>query len=353
MSRWHAAAARIRGDWRWMRTQGHRLRRTTTWRRFEPALVTGVPFALLLGLALGLGVLLGANLSNSFPSEQQPHGWPGPASFSNGVAMDRSMFLLAATVPGLLLGITAFRGAKAPTRDVSAFMVAAATHVGLIFGGAYLGAGIGAWAASETAPGAVNAFAVSHALLAGVFYAFGTLAAVALGPIGPAAGGTAWILYVVLYENATRWKVLREMGYAGLQAGAFPGWFFLAQALSPVAAYRGLLIIWHPPFRNWEEQAILGDAALPAWMTPRVLGLVLALWILVPLLAAAIFVAVREWRTRRASPAPVRGQPHEGDVELMDPGPIMEGPTVVAGRPREEPDGQGRRGAPRRTRPVE
>lgn len=278
---------------------------------------------MILGLALGFAVFVGANMSNAFPSEDRPFGWPGPSNFSNGVAMDRSTFVLAATVPGLLLGLYAFRRDVSRAMTLDEFGAAAASHVALLFGGAYMGAWIGDWAASETAPGAIQTFAISHALLASAFYGLGAVFAVSFGPVGAPVGAGVWVFYVALFENITRWRVFREVGYHGIQAGQLPGWFYVAQALSPIAAYRGLLIIWHPKFRNWEEQAVLADANLPAWMTPEILGPVLAVWTVVPLEAAAIVVAVRQWRRERRA----RHAPEEAadDVTLLDPTPILDG----------------------------
>lgn len=288
------------------------------WRRLERPIVAALPFGLILGLALGFAVFVGANMSNAFPSEDRPFGWPGPSNFSNGVAMDRSMFVLAATASGLLLGLWAFRRDVSRDMTLGDFGAAAVSHLTLLFGGAYLGAGIGDWAASETQPGTIHAFAVSHALLASAFYALGAVFAVSLGPVGAPAGAGVWVFYVALFENITRWRVFRDVGYHGIQAGQLPGWFYLAQAASPIALYRGLLIIWHPPFRNWEEQAVLADANLPAWMTPEILGAALAAWIVVPLEIAAIVVAVRQWRRERKSAQASQ------DVMLVDPGPIVD-----------------------------
>ncbi len=288
------------------------------WRRFERPIVAALPFALILGLGLGFAVFVGANMSNAFPSEDRPFGWPGPSNFSNGVAMDRSMFVLAATASGLLLGLWALRRDVSRDMTLGDFGAAAVSHLALLFGGAYLGAGIGDWAASETQPGTIHAFAVSHALLACAFYALGAALAVGLGPVGAPAGAGVWVFYVALFENITRWRVFRDVGYHGIQAGQLPGWFYLAQAASPIALYRGLLIIWHPPFRNWEEQAVLADANLPAWMTPEILGAALAVWVVVPLEIAATVVAIRQWRRAR------RETPMQQDVALLDPGPIVD-----------------------------
>src|SRR5581483_12146089 len=67
------------------------------------------PYALVLALGLGAVVTVGANISNAFPSQARPFGWPGPASFENAVAMVRPDIVLATTLPALLLGATALR----------------------------------------------------------------------------------------------------------------------------------------------------------------------------------------------------------------------------------------------------
>lgn len=316
-----------------------RARGRPAWRLFERPLRSGLPFALAIGLGLGLAVLVGANLSNAFPSEDRPYGWPGPSSFSNGVAMDRPMFVLAATVPALLMGLWAFRARGAPAMGLGAFGAAAFVHVALLFGAGFLGAGIGDWAASSTDDGAVVAFAVSHGLLASAFYAIGAALAIGTGGLGAPIGAGLWVFFVALFENGTRWQVLREIGHRGLQAGALPGWFYLAQVLSPVAAYRGLLIVWHPPFRDYEEQAVLADVVLPGWMTPGALAMTLALWTLVPLWAAAAVLTVRAWRTARDQ-RPRAGtrfpnrEPEGPAYRLLDPGPILDAAPEAANPPR-------------------
>jgi hypothetical protein len=263
-------------------------------------LLEGVPFALLLGVSLWLSAMVGANLSNASPSGAHPWGFPGPSNFSNGVAMNRPSYVLAASVPGLLLGLMAGRATGRPP-TTNSLVSRAAAHLGLLAAGAWMGARLGAQAAASASPEAVSAFWLAHALLAAIFYAIGLAGMVIAGRLGPALGAAVWIGYVALYEHWTRWRVLREIGYPGLQAGALPDWFFTAQALSPLTAYRALLITAHPGFRDYEERAILANAALPPWMRPEVLAMAMALWVVLLLDAMLVAHGVRAWVRARAA----------------------------------------------------
>ena len=268
------------------------------------ALLAGSPYAAILALGLGGVLVVGANLSNAIPSASRPFGWPGPASFEAGVATMRPELILATTLPALLLGLASL-GRLEPRRDrLDAFAAVAAADALLLAAGTTLAAAIGGWAASTHKPDAFWGFVVAHLLLALSFHAIGALARVlARRHALPAALG-AWVLFVAVMEDWVQWKVMREAGYHEIMAGNFPGWFYAAQAASPVSVYRGILILWDKGFRDWTERAALDGAALPGWMTASNFAwLALGLWVLLPLAAAG---AVWWWRGRtpEAAPAP-------------------------------------------------
>jgi uncharacterized membrane protein YozB (DUF420 family) len=252
---------------------------------------------------LGAVVVVGANLANSYPSQDHPHGWPGAANFDGGVATVRPQLVLAATVPGLLLGLST--GTRLSPRRHGPLQAGAVLGVDvfLVAAACWLGTSIASWGVSKTSEEAYWAFFTAHLLLALCFYSLALLSAVTV-PTSPALpAGVLWVLFAVVYEIWVRWKTLRAAGYEGLSAGAFPAWFFVAQAWSPLAVYRGLLILWHPGFRDYEERAVLGDLALPPWMNAPVFGALFAFaWVLLPLESAWVV-----WTLRQRRRGPLRG----------------------------------------------
>ena len=108
------------------------------------------PYAAVLALALGGLVWIGSNLANSYPSEAQPHGWPGPATFDGGVATVRPQLILAATLPPLLWGLSVTRrfkpGVDGPNRVASVF----GADVLLLAVSVYMGTLLGRWGAAKT-----------------------------------------------------------------------------------------------------------------------------------------------------------------------------------------------------------
>lgn len=253
------------------------------------ALVRAGPYAAVLALALGLCLALGSNLSNSYPSEQKPFGWPGPASFDAGVATVRPQLILAASVPAVVLGAQSLNRLR-PGRDgplrFGAHVLGDAALLGVA---TFAAGGIGAWAASRTNPDSYVAFSVAHLLLALAWYALGVLFSVLSRRHGLAAALGAWGLFAVLYENFVRWRVFREAGRPAISSGALPAWFYTAQVFSPIACYRGVLILWRKGFRDYEERAVLDKAALPPWVTSSNFAVfMVVVWIVLPLAVALL-----------------------------------------------------------------
>lgn len=267
-------------------------------------LVRATPYAAVLALALGLAVVVGANLSNAQPSESRPFGWPGPSTFEFGVAMVRADLVLATTLPALLLGARALEG-RSPVRDgVGALAATFGWHALALVLGVLAAGGIGAWGSFKTPWETFYAFSTAHALLALAFYSLGALAGAAVPRFATPVALAVWAGFVLLYDNTVQWRVLREIGYPGVTTGAFPAWFYAAQALSPLTAYRAVLILWRPGFRNYVEQYALEKAVLPEWMVPATfVGLLLALWVLLPLGLALAAWKLRAWRSTRAAGA--------------------------------------------------
>ena len=253
------------------------------------------PFALVLALALGAVLVVGANLSNAFPSQERPFGWPGPASFENGVAMVRDQLVLAATLPALALGAT-----MPARRQPEGPLAADAALVALACGVAAL---LGAWGASTAPPDAVIAFWAAHALLALAFWALALVCAAFARKHALPLALAVWTLFVALWENGTRWILFRQVGYGPLSTGQFPSWYYVSQALSPLSAYRGVLILWRRGFMDAIERAVLGQAALPPWMTPGVFAAFLVgFWIALPAGIATLVWRVRGRAARSKAP---------------------------------------------------
>ncbi|MGB0652409.1 MAG: hypothetical protein ACPGQL_04340 [Thermoplasmatota archaeon] len=256
-----------------------------------------LPLAIVLAVALAAAAVLGAHVYNAWPFRTLPYGRPGPGTLANGVALARSELILAASLPAMAMGLRARRPLAWPL-DLG--LIAAACAV----------AGAAAVAlTSEPSWSATWAFVGSHGLLAWSFYALGALVRTAAPAVArlPIAAG-AWLSFVALYENLVRWRLFRATGYVELTSGQFPDWFYATQALSPVAAYRGLVILWRPDFRDALERAALGDAAIPSWLGPWTMaGVLLVLWVAGPL-------GVAWWLHRRRDRRPVVPTPtlHEG-----------------------------------------
>lgn len=262
------------------------------------------PLALLLAVALGTMGVLGAHLSNAFPYEQQPFGWPGPSSFENGVAMVRPQLVLAASIPGLILGLRTLRPMAPGSHSLGCFVAAVIVDILLVWAAVALAGGIGVWGAREAKDGSYAAFTVAHALLALAFYSVGVLATSALPRHGAAVAGGVWVAFAAVYEQAVQLRLFREVGYHGLTSGQFPTWFFVAQALSPLAAYRAILILWQPGFMDYLERTVLADAPLPPWLTPpNLVAFMVALWVVLPLMVAAgVWTLRRRWARRFRTP---------------------------------------------------
>ncbi|MEA3200047.1 MAG: hypothetical protein QOE90_1475 [Thermoplasmata archaeon] len=245
------------------------------------------PYALVLALGLGAVVVVGANISNAFPSKDRPFGWPGPASFENAVAMVRPDIVLATTLPALLLGATALR-----ERDAG-FLPILAVDASLLLVASFLASFVGLHGSSGGYADAFVAFACATALLAGAFWALALLLGSLLRRHAVPASLVLWVGFVSIYENATRTALFRQVGYDGLTAGQFPAWFWVSQALSPLTAYRGVLILWRGGFMDYLEKAALAGADMPAWMSPLTFAGVLALWIALPVAAAGAVLWIR------------------------------------------------------------
>jgi|GEM_PF-2672856 len=291
------------------------------WVRTRPFLVSGLqgvryglwktgPFALVMLLVVGATVAVGVNLSTAYPSEQKPFGWPGAATFSNGVAMVRKELVLATVLPALGAALVGLRRLE-PRRDALPFVggVAAAGYASLGVG-VMLAAGWGAWAASKSTWSAYWAFVAAHVLLAWAIYSLVFFLAVVARPYATSVSLAVVGFYVAVYDNLLQWRVFREAGFFRLQAGDFPPWFLAGQAGSPIAAYRGFLILDFPAFRDGLENAVLKGATLPPWASAATFAAVLwSLWILLPMgLAASVWKVratwtIRPWWRRTAVPA--------------------------------------------------
>lgn len=292
----------------------------------------GWPVALVLAVALGVVVGLGALVANATPTEEQPEGWPGAAKFDNGVAMFRTQALLAATIPALLLG---YRTARTHLRErpgqggAGRFVAADAS---LLVVGVLIATVIASWIAAGTALRAYLVFWAAHSLLALAFYSLAFMAAALAPRRGLAVAAGVWLGFVALYDALVRWRLFRAVNYEALTSGLIPAWFYAAQVASPVAAYRGLLILAWPGFRDWEEQAVLRDAQLPSWASPVVFLAFLLLWILVPLAIGSIAMAKRN-RTTRPKVAPMPAAASPAPALVAAPAPQATQRVMPAPRP--------------------
>lgn len=257
------------------------------------------PFTILLALALGAIVSAGAHYSNAFPSEKAPYGWPGPASFENAVAMVRSDIVLAASLPALLLGAFALRG-REPGRDAPIVLLQAySVHAILIALAVLIAAVIGSFGAARTPPDAFWAFFTAHTVLALSFYSLAFLCASLVRKHAVTVAVSVWFVFLGLYDAITRTIVFRQEGYHNLAAGGFPDWFWVAQGLSPLNSYTGILILWRPRFRDMIESAALENAVLPAWLVPATfVALAAVLWMALPFLLAQL----SWWMRGRSAP---------------------------------------------------
>lgn len=276
-------------------------------RAMRSELLRGAPYALLLALALSTVLVIGVNLSNAFPSESRPFGWPGTSPLWNGVATVRSDLVVATTLPALVWGVAFLRDRDPRTQRPSALGLALGVNVLLLVLAVLVATGVGSLAASKVHARAFTAFLAAHALLALSFFSLAVLcAALATRWALPAAAGV-WLLFHAAYENATRWAAFRSAGYHALANGDFPAWFYAAQAFSPLSAYRGVLILWERGFMDYLESATLGKAALPGWVNPGTfMALGLGLWVALPLGIAAL---AWWWRGRDAPVATKRAEP--------------------------------------------
>lgn len=278
-----------------------------TWPRMRSELLRALPFALLLAVALAGVLVIGVNLSNAYPSEGHPFGWPGTSPLWNGVATVRSDLVLATTLPALLFGVAALHGRDPRVERTGRVALVVGVHAALILLAVLVATGVGALAASKVHGRAFAAFFTAHALLALSFYALAFLCAAVAGRWALPAAGAVWLVFHAAYENATRWAVFREAGYFRLAAGDFPTWFYAVQAGSPLSAYRGTLILWERGFMDYLERVTIGQATLPTWVSPGTfLGLGLAIWVALPLGVAA---AAWAWRGRERAAAVSRAEP--------------------------------------------
>lgn len=275
-----------------------------------PAVLTELrrasPYAIVLALALGAVVVAGANVATAFPSEERPFGWNGPASFDGAIATVRSDLALAASLPALALGALALAGREPTVTRARALLLPFALHAALLFAAAFVAGGIGAWGSKRTSAEGYYAFSVAHGLLAVSAYSVGFLWAGLLRRHALAFAAGTWLFFLGVYDALVNVTLFRQVGYHKLVAGDFPTWFYASQGLSPLATYRGTLILWHRGFMDYLEKAAIGNAVLPAWVNPALfIGLTLALWVALPL-----GLGLLAWRMRgRARVAAPRRAP--------------------------------------------
>lgn len=274
------------------------------------ALRQGLPFGLLLALSVGLVVAVGAHLSNAFPSESRPFGWPGPATFENGVAMVRPELVLATSVPALFLGLRTLPSSLGSRADLlgsrggimvhkdrfdyARVLASVAAGVTLILLSILAALLVAVAVARASPPEAYFAFWVAHSLLALACFSIGFLARACTHRHATVAALGVWGSFAYLADNVVRWRLFRTEGYHNLTDAGLPGWFFLAQAMSPVSGYRATLILWRPGFRDYLEKAALDGATLPPWLSaPGIAAALLVLWVLLPLAVALLILRLR------------------------------------------------------------
>ncbi len=270
------------------------------------------PTVLLMALATGVATVLGGHVYNAWPTAGYPHGEPGPANLERAVAYVRPALVLTTSLPALLLGLRSAAGLDA-ARGWGPPMLRVGADLLLLAVGAAVAALIGAWATAEAPAEAIVALAVSTMLLAWSFHAMAFAAGVILPGRAALPATGLWLVFHGLYESLVRWRLFRATGYYELRAGQLPIWFVAAQALSPLAAYRGLMILWRPGFRDGLERETLRNATLPGWLGPEVLAIMLLLWTVVPLALAAAVWARRTGVAARAAAQPESAEEDPGD----------------------------------------
>ena len=256
--------------------------------RVPPSLLAelrrAAPYVLLLALGLGAVVVAGAHYSNAWPSEKAEYGWPGAASLERGVAMVRSDIVLATTIPALILGARALLTRSPSVDRTRSILPVYALHAALIGLAVLVATVIGALGAGDAPFEATFAFWTAHTVLALSFYSIGFLWNCYLREHAVAAALATWIAFLGLYEAVTRTIMFRSEGYTQITNVGFPDWFWVAQGLSPLSSYTGILILWRPRFRDMIEEAALENAALPSWLVPSTfVALAIVLWMLIPL----------------------------------------------------------------------
>ena len=257
-----------------------------------------LPYALLLALGLGAVVTVGAHYSNAWPSETQPYGWPGPASFENAVAMVRSDLVLATSIPALLLGARALAGREPARENGLSIARVYGIHAATLVVAVVVAALLASWGAGRTVLEAWQAFVVAHAVLALSFYSLAFMWNCFLREHAVAAAAATWLAFLGIYEALTRTIVFRTEGYHALANGAFPSWFWVAQGFSPLSSYTGILILWRERFRDYTEKIALQNAVLPDWLVPATfVALAFVLWMLLPFLVGQL---AWWWRGRAA-----------------------------------------------------
>lgn len=277
------------------------------WFDLRTELRRAAPFAALLLVALTTVLVIGLNVSNATPSEKAPFGWPGTSPLWNGVATVRGDLVLATSLPALLLGVAALHGRDPRAERVGRLSLAIGVHATLILLAVLVATSIGAAVASQSHGRAFAAFFWAHSLLALSFYSLALMCGALFRRHGLVVAASVWLVFHAAYENATRWAVFRQAGYEALSTGAFPSWFYAAQALSPLSAYRGTLILWERGFMDYTEGFILGSAQLPSWVNPGLfLGIGLGLWVALPLAIASL---AWWWRGRDARLVASRAEP--------------------------------------------
>ncbi len=268
------------------------------------------PLCLLLAIGAAAAAILGAHVVNAWPTRSMPRGLPGPGSLEEAMSYVRTPVVLATTLPSMLLG---FRTASNlnPLHGWGPAVRRVAADLFLLAVAGWTAALLAAWGSGEAPGDVIEAVAWSTVLLAWSFHALGLAARISAPVLGGHVAVATWVGFHSLFENLVRWRLFRGSTYHELLAGNLPTWFLASQALSPLAAHRGMLILWREGFRSGLERETLRGAELPDWLGHELMAFLLLLWTAIPLGVAALVWAMRCRAAREAAARPTP-KLHEG-----------------------------------------